>query len=158
MRGISRLTGLGAVVLTSLLTAVLVLAFQNAAPLAAVNGSDQAEVHVTRAPGLLVLPALDFTITDPSLAARLATDIRSLPVAPSVCAGGVDYGTSYSLTFASPGTPNWTAVIAVFGCDEVTSATVRRAKFDRRHCGLISPRLWISLRMSFGRSRAEAQD
>ena len=138
MRGISRLTGLGAVVLTSLLTAVLVLAFHNAAPLAAVNGSDQAEVHVTRAPGLLVLPALDFTITDPALAARLATDIRSLPVAPSVCVGGVDYGTSYSLTFASPGTPSWTAVIEVFGCDEVTisNGPARQVR---------SPALWADL-------------
>lgn len=138
MRGISRLTGLGAVVLTSLLTAVLVLAFHNATPLVAVNGSDQTEVHVTRAPGLLVLPALDLTITDPTLAARLATDIRNLPVAPSVCAGGVDYGTSYSLTFASSGTPSWTAVIQVFGCDEVTlsSGPVLQVR---------SPALWADL-------------
>jgi len=105
IRGISRVMGLGAVVLTCVLTAVVVLAFHDGARLVSVTGINQADVHITRSPGLLVLPALDRTMTDPALAARLATDIRSLPVAPSVCAGGVDYGTTYSLTFASPGTP-----------------------------------------------------
>ena len=139
MRGISQLTGLGAVVLTSVLTALVVLAFHHAAPLVPASGGTQVdEVHVTRAPGLLVLPALDLTITDPALAARLATDIRSLPLAPSVCVGGADYGTSYSLTFASPGTPTWTAVIQVFGCDEVTisNGPARQVR---------SPALWAHL-------------
>ena len=138
MSGVSRLTGLGAVVLTSVLTAVMVLAFHDAAPLLPASGGTQVDVHITRTPGLLALPALDLTVGDSALAARLATDIRSLPVAPSVCAGGVDYGTSYSLTFASPGTPSWTAVIQVFGCDEVTisNGAARQVR---------SPALWADL-------------
>ena len=138
MSGVSRLTGLGAVVLTSVLTAVMVLAFHDAATLLPASGGTQVDVRITRTPGLLVLPALDLTITDSALAARLVTDIRSLPVAPSVCAGGVDYGTSYSLTFASPGTPSWTALIEVFGCDEVTIS-------DGPARQVQSPALWADL-------------
>ncbi|MFZ0130799.1 MAG: DUF4232 domain-containing protein [Candidatus Dormiibacterota bacterium] len=138
MRRISRVMGLGAVVLMSVFTAVVVLAFHNDARLIPLNGVNQAQVHITRSPGLLVLPALESTITDPALAARLATNIRSLPVAPSVCAGGVSYGTSYTLTFVSPGSPTWTAVIQVFGCDEVhlSNGPTRQAR---------SPALWSDL-------------
>ena len=43
MRGISRLTGLGAVVLTSVLTALVVLAFHDAAPLVPASGGTQVD-------------------------------------------------------------------------------------------------------------------
>jgi hypothetical protein len=134
----SRGIGLVAVLLTSALGAVVVLAFHNDARAVNADGASQAEVHITRSPGLLVLPILDRTIGDPALVARLATDIRTLPAAPTFCRGGPSYDTSYTLTFMSPPSPIWIATIQVFGCDEVNigNGSLRQVR---------SPALWSDL-------------
>lgn len=85
-------------------------------------------VRVVRTPGLLILPPLDRSIADPAAATRLADDIRRLrPQAVGVPGGPpivencpIDFGTAYALTFSSPGTPHWTAVIHIMGCSDVT--------------------------------------
>lgn len=78
-------------------------------------------VHITRTPGLLVLPPIDKTITDRTVAGQLADDIHSLPAFPKgpvFCP--IDFGTTYDLVFStlSAGAP-WSAVVSVLGCRTV---------------------------------------
>lgn len=80
-----------------------------------------ASVHITRTPGLFILPPVDRTVTDPRMVMRLASDIEGLPLLPSrSIACPADTGTSYTLAFAIPGASPWTAVISVSGCRGVT--------------------------------------
>jgi hypothetical protein len=88
----------------------------------------EGSVHVVRTPGLLVLPQVDRTITDRVVAGRLADDIRGLrpwaievPNSRDVAVScPMDYGTSYTLTFTSPGSASWTATIGILGCSLVS--------------------------------------
>jgi hypothetical protein len=78
-------------------------------------------VRITRDPGLLVLPPVDRTITDPATVSKLASDIEGLPAFPKGAINcPADFGTGYRLAFDMPGQSPWTAVIDVSGCRTVT--------------------------------------
>lgn len=77
---------------------------------------DASSVHITRNPGLVVVPKLDRTITDAAIATQLANDIQNLPAFPNGAMNcPVDFGTTYSLAFSS----GWSAVASVQGCQTV---------------------------------------
>jgi hypothetical protein len=103
-------------VVTTVAVAVAVVAVHGIRP-AAVPGST---VQITRTPGLLALPPLEVTITDTQEVADLSSDIQSLPQGHELYSCPISWGTSYSLTFSSTGTPSWTAIIPVWGCGLVT--------------------------------------
>lgn len=85
-------------------------------------GPDQTvtAVHITRTPGLFVLPPIDQTINNRSVAGQLAKDIDSLPAFPkgsTYCP--IDFGTTYTLVFSTVSAGSWSAVISVLGCRTV---------------------------------------
>ena len=87
-------------------------------------------VHITRNPGLFVLPEIDKSITDRAVAGALAGDIEALPAFPDgafLCP--IDFGTTYDLTFSTVSRSSWSAVVSVKGCQGVTlsEGRVRRA-------------------------------
>jgi hypothetical protein len=78
-------------------------------------------VRIARDPGHLQLPPLDRTISDTSVAERLAADILKMPSFPAgVMYCPVDFGTSYTLAFTTKAPDTWTARVDVLGCHKVT--------------------------------------
>jgi hypothetical protein len=93
---------------------------QPATPAAAIPDYTVVAVHITRDPGLLVIPQIDQTIADRDMAATLAGDIEALPAFPRrVISCPVDFGTSYSLTFSTTRAQNWSATVSAQGCRAV---------------------------------------
>ena len=85
-----------------------------------VDTTSAPRLQITRTPGLLILPPLAATITNPSTVNRLVDDIRELPPFPAgTTSCPVDFGTSYKLDFRSAGKTFLTAVISVQGCQGV---------------------------------------
>ena len=77
-------------------------------------------VHITRNPGLVVVPAVDQTITDRAIANQLATDIQDLPTFPNgVFNCPIDFGTTYKLVFTTVSASTWSATLSVLGCKTV---------------------------------------
>src|SRR5438045_3293268 len=83
-------------------TVLAIYAVQPATPVAARSDPTVVSVHITRDPGLVVVPPVDRTISDRDVAGTLAGDIEGLPPFPN---GGfmcpIDFGTSYSLVFST---------------------------------------------------------
>jgi hypothetical protein len=142
---LSGVMGVAAIALASVLAAALVLTFHVQPRSVGTSGSSApTQVHIVRTPGLLVLPPVNVAISDSATAARLASDIRGLPNEPTFCIGGGGFGTSYTLTFAGPGTTTWTATIEVGGCDsiDVSNGPVLSAAN--------APNLWSDLGSALG--------
>ena len=107
----------------------IVLAVRNwqlATPAAFPSDHTVVAVHITRDPGLLVVPQVDQTITDRNVAGRLAGDIEALPPFPK---GGMicpnEIGTTYDLTFSTVSGGSWSAVVSVLGCRGVNLSNGR---------------------------------
>lgn len=98
----------------------IILALHRAQPLSpATAGLDRAviAVHITRDPGLFVVPEIDPTITNRDVAGTLAGDIEALPPFPKgaiMCPA--DFGTTYDLTFSTDSGARWSAVLSALGC------------------------------------------
>lgn len=110
-------------------------------------GPDQTvtAVHITRTPGLFVLPPIDQTIIDRSVARQLAEDINSLPAFPKEpisCPN--DFGTTYTLVFSTVSGGSWSAVISVLGCRTV------KLSDGRTLWALNSPKVFTDLRSALG--------
>jgi hypothetical protein len=131
----------------SVLTAVGVLAFHHDAEPSSVptpSPAAQIQLHIVRFPGEVVLPPLDRTISDKPIVARLATDIRSLPLFPRDERCAASDGTYYSLTFTPAGAPSWTASIGAQGC-EVVQIAGKPVQWAAH-----SPQLWADLATALG--------
>jgi hypothetical protein len=146
----ARAAGVIAVVLVSAVAAALLLASHLGSEPSPATSAEKGAVQVTRTAGLLVLPKLDVTVTDQQFVEGLARGIRRLPDAPTVCMGGASYGTTYTLKFTAPHEAAWTAVVQVFGCDEVTlsSGFIGQAT---------SSTLWSELAAALGISVSEVK-
>jgi hypothetical protein len=93
---------------------------QPATPVAAASDHAVVAVHITRDPGLVVVPTVNQTITNRGVAGKLASDIEALPAFPKgafVCP--IDFGTSYSLMFSTTSGGHWSATVFVLGCQPV---------------------------------------
>jgi hypothetical protein len=101
----------------------IILAMHGAQPATLVGATPDytvVAVHITRDPGLLVIPQIDETIADRDVAATLAGDIEALPpFPPRVISCPVDFGTSYSLTFSTTRAQHWSATLSAQGCHAV---------------------------------------
>ncbi len=84
------------------------------------SGASVVSVRVTRQAGLVVVPALDQTVSDPGTAQQLATDVLALPrFQPGGYLCPVDFGTTYTLLFSTRTPYRWSAVVSVLGCQTV---------------------------------------
>ena len=93
---------------------------QPATPVAAAFDATVIAVHITREPGLLVVPQIDQRITNRHVAGTLAGDIEALPPFPKgaiMCPA--DFGTTYDLAFSAGTGGSWSAIVSVLGCREV---------------------------------------
>jgi hypothetical protein len=100
-------------------------------------------VQIVRTPGSLALAPLARTVTNSSIAGRLAAEVRSLPAQPVPWHCPNDYGTLYTLTFVTPGV-NWSAVVDAQGCQTVQIGSGRKLTAAN------SPRLWEDLATALG--------
>jgi len=90
---------------------------QPASPAAVAFDYTVVAVHISRDPGLLVVPQIDQTITNRDVAATLAGDIEGLPAfPPGFISCPVDFGTRYILTFSTVTGQIWSARVSAQGC------------------------------------------
>jgi hypothetical protein len=142
-----RILGAAAIVLISALTAAGVLAFHHDGSTSggpASGSASESQLHIVRIPGKLVLPSLDRTISGSPTIARLATEIRGLPLFPRYERCAASFGLSYALTFTSAGSSPWTATIQAEGCEGVQVAG------QPVHWAAHSPQIWTDLATVLG--------
>jgi len=118
---------------------------QPASPAVATSDYTVVAVHITRDPGLFVLPQVDQTITNRDVAATLAGDIEALPAfPPRIISCPVDFGTSYTLLFNTTSTRHWSATVSAQGCRTV------RLSDGRTLWALLTPKLFADLGAALG--------